>query len=103
MVKKATGGSIATIGATAFSYESPDINGGEGGIEWLDMHFFEQYGLKNVSILGEVWGKTVTAFLQNFTIDWNDTSSTGSALIAKNVEEWVLIGDPSLKIGGYSD
>jgi len=103
MVKKMTGGSIATIGATAFSYESPDINRGEGGIEWLDMHFFEQYGLKNVSILGEAWGKTVTAFLQNFTIDWNDTSSNGSALIAKNVEEWVLIGDPSLKIGGYSD
>ena len=101
MVKRATGGSIATIGATAFSYESPDINRGEGGIEWLDMHFFEQYGLKNVTILGEVWGKTITAFLQNFTINWNDNSPNGSAIIAKNVQEWVLFGDPSLKIGGY--
>jgi len=99
---KIAGGSIATIGATAFSYESPDINLGFGGIEWLDMHFFGEYGLNNTDILGETWGKTITAFLDNFPIDWQDNSSTGSALIAKNVEQWLLIGDPSLKIGGYN-
>ncbi|UCD13037.1 MAG: hypothetical protein JSW60_05600 [Thermoplasmatales archaeon] len=101
LTSKLTGGSIATIGATALSYESPDINVGYGGIEWLDMHFFGEYGLNNTDILGETWGNTITNFLDNFPIDWNDTSSTGSALIAKNVEQWLLIGDPSLKIGGY--
>jgi hypothetical protein len=99
---KRNGGSIATIGATAFSYESPDINIGEGGIEWLDMHFFGEYGLNNTKILGEVWGNTITSFLQNFSINWDDTSSNGTALIAKNVEQWLLIGDPSLMIGGYA-
>jgi len=102
LARKISGGSIATIGATAFSYESPDINLGFGGIEWLDMHFFEQYGLNNVDILGETWGNTIISFLQNFTINWDDSSSDGYALIAKNVEQWLLIGDPSLKIGGYS-
>ncbi len=98
---KINGGSIATIGATAFSYESPDINTNQGGIEWLDMHFFGEYGLNDTDILGETWGNTIISFLQNFSIIWSDNSSDGSALIAKNVEEWLLMGDPSLKIGGY--
>lgn len=98
---KRNGGCIATIGPTAFSYESPDISSGQGGIEWLDMHFFGQYGLNNTDILGEAWGKTITSFLKNFSINWEDNTSDGDALIAKNVEMWLLIGDPSLKIGGY--
>jgi len=102
LVRNPRGGSIATIASTAFSYESPDINRGEGGIEWLDIHFFETYA-KGYDILGEVWARTIDAFLDNFTIDWDDASEKGSALIAKNVEEWLLIGDPSLKIGGYAD
>ena len=96
------GGSIATIGATAFSYETPDINTGYGGIEWLDLHFFEQYKINGKDILGETWSNTITSFLQNCSIDWNDNSSTGSALVCKNVEQWLLFGDPSLKIGGYA-
>jgi len=96
------GGSIATIGATAFSYETPDINTGYGGIEWLDLHFFEQYKVFGKDILGETWSSTITSFLQNCPIDWNDNTATGSALVCKNVEQWLLLGDPSLKIGGYA-
>ncbi len=102
MMLKRYGGCIAVIGSTAFSYESPDINTGEGGIEWLDMHFFDQYGQRNVSVLGEAWGKNIACFLQNFSINWSDDSADGYALIAKNAEMWLLMGDPSLKIGGYS-
>jgi len=98
---KMNGGCIAVIGSTAFSYESPDINLGFGGIEWLDMHFFEKYGLNKTDILGETWKNTVTSFLDNFNINWSDNSSDGWAIITKNVEEWLLIGDPSLKISGY--
>ena len=102
LTREINGGCIGVIGSTGFSYESPDITREEGGCEWLDMHFFEQYGQKGTDILGKCWGDTVTGFLQNFTIDWSDTTSTGDALIVKNVEQWLLIGDPSLKIGGYS-
>ena len=101
LTSKINSGSIATIGATAFSYESPDINMGYGGIEWLDIHFFEQYGINNIDILGEIWGNTITSFFQNFTINWDDQSADGSALVAKNGQQWLLMGDPSLKIGGY--
>ena len=60
------------------------------------------YGLNNTTILGEAWGNTITDFLQRFPIDWDDTSPTGTALIAKNAKQWHLIGDPSLMIGGYA-
>jgi hypothetical protein len=103
LTRKNHGGSIATIGATAFSYESPDINTGYGGIEWLDIHFFEQYGQNHQTILGETWSQTIASFLDHNPIDWNDTSINGTAIVAKNAEQWLLMGDPSLQIGGYQE
>jgi len=102
LVRNPHGGSIATIASTAYSYESSDVDTKRGGCEWLDIHFFEEYKNSNTKLLGECWGNTITRFLNNFTINWNDNSSYGDALIAKNVEQWLLIGDPSLKIGGYN-
>ena len=96
------GGTIATIGSTAFSYESPDISLGVGGIEWLDRQFFAEYGINHTDILGDTWRRAVTAVVKSCPINWSDTSDDGAALIAKNIEQWVLFGDPSLKIGGYS-
>lgn len=101
LVAQARGGSIATIGSTGFSYESPDINLGVGGIEWLDRQFFAEYGRNHTDILGDTWRRSVTAVLTACPINWNDTTVDGSAIIAKNVMEWVLFGDPSMKIGGY--
>jgi len=39
--------------------------------------------------------------LQACPFDWSDGSINGSAIIVKNIEQWVLFGDPTLKIGGY--
>jgi hypothetical protein len=99
------GGAIAVIGNTGLGYGpenrlDPTVWGGE---DWLEVHFFEEYGLNNTFILGEVWGKTITEYLNQFEINWNEKAFNDSALDAKTVEQWVLIGDPSLKIGGYSD
>jgi hypothetical protein len=102
LVRKPSGGSICVIGSTALSYESPDIDSIRGGCEWLDIHFFEQYQKSKNHTLGECWGNTIKAFFQNFTINWNDTNVSGDALIVKNGQQWLLIGDPSLKIGGYN-
>lgn len=94
------GGSIATIGATAFSYESPDINLGYGGIEWLDRQFFAEYSLNHTDILGDTWRGSITSVLKACPVDWSDSTIDGSAIIVKNIEQWALFGDPSLKIGG---
>ena len=98
------GGSIATIGNTGFSYctiSKIDPSKG-GGFEQLVLNFFGEYSQNDTDILGEIWGKAIDKYLQNFPINWNENSYTDTALDAKIVEEWLLIGDPSLKIGGYS-
>ena len=102
LVARPFGGSIATIASTAYSYESSDINSKSGGCEWLDIHFFEEYNQSDTQILGDCWANTINRFLQNFSINWADNSTYGDAIIAKNLEQWLLIGDPSLKIGGYN-
>ena len=100
LLLKPIGGSIGVIASTAFSYESSDISSQQGGCEWLDIHFFEQYNIYDQHVLGSCWKETVNVFLQNFSINWTDTTDTGDALILKNVEQWLLLGDPSLRIGG---
>jgi len=102
MIFNKHGGSIATIGSTAFSYESPDVNSNKGGIEKLDIQFFKEYGINNKEILGDCWKETIKAFLDDHPINWEDQSPDGDAIIVKNVQQWLLIGDPSLKIGGYN-
>jgi hypothetical protein len=95
------GGTIATIGATAFSYESPDINLGYGGIEWLDRQFFAEYSSNHTDVLGDTWKASIVSVLKACPVDWADSTIDGSAIIVKNIEQWVLFGDPSLKLGGY--
>jgi len=101
LTSKPFGGVIASIAPTSIAHETPTIWSKRGGMEWLDIHFFEEYNINKTDILGAVWGKTINHFLQNFNIDFNDTIVNGDRLIAKNVQAWTIIGDPSLKIGGY--
>jgi hypothetical protein len=102
LTRKVGGGSIATIGCTGLGYTKEDKQGlgKEGGGNWLNVQFFSEYG--NDAILGEIWGKAITSYLEKFPINWNEKAFNDTALDAKTVEEWELLGDPSLKIGGYS-
>ena len=112
------GGSIASIGHTGTSYygtldgnyfenQSPDgipdcIQYFDG---WLEPHFFELYNREGIDILGETHGQALTDYLNQFPIDWNtklgEREKTATFYDCKTVQEWVLLGDPSLKIGGY--
>jgi hypothetical protein len=104
LTHKIAGGSIATIGNTALGYGAGDkldpSQGGAGG--HLNMCFFEEYGQNHTEILGECWGKAIDLFLQDIPIDWNANSYEDTTIDVKTLEEWILFGDPSLKIGGYS-
>ncbi|UCD13403.1 MAG: hypothetical protein JSW60_07555 [Thermoplasmatales archaeon] len=103
LTRKIGGGSIAVISNTAFSYgpenrQNPNQWAGE---DRLEVHFFEEYGVNGTDVLGEAWGKTITSYLDHLPIHWNERSFNDSAMDAKTVQQWILIGDPSLKIGGY--
>ena len=121
MTSQAKGGSIATIGNTGLGYGTvgdgpvdevpdsepdgiPDCIQYLGG--WLEPHFFHSYNEKGKDILGETWGTTLTDYLNQFPIDWTkdwqgERPYTIEQVNVKTVQEWVLFGDPSLKIGGY--
>lgn len=76
------GGAIATIGATRTAYGGIDSGAGKMSVE-----FFSAYNSS------EYLGQMVTKMQNGYITDVHDDAFT--------VEEFMLLGDPSLKIGGY--
>ncbi|PNX46724.1 MAG: hypothetical protein BV457_07150 [Thermoplasmata archaeon M9B1D] len=101
LTRKIGGGSIATLGCSGLGMTKEDKSTLEGASDYLDSQFFYEYGINGTDILGEVWGNAITNYLEKYPIDWNTKSSWDYAYDAKTVQQWVLLGDPSLKIGGY--
>ena len=98
LTNKPFGGAIATIGCTGLSWLGVEYGG--GGNDWINLQFFKEYE-NGSGILGDVWKNAVCAYVDSFPINWNTPNGNASSLDAKTVQEWVLLGDPSLKIGGY--
>jgi hypothetical protein len=92
------GGSIATIGNTHLSWMDIEFDG--GGSNWLELQFFKEY-VNGTTTLGTIWKNAITRYVETFPIDWETPSGKTSSIDAKTVQQWTLIGDPSLKIGGY--
>ena len=93
------GGSIASLGCTTFSWAPPSSYTTNTFNGFLTMDFFRSYS-KGMNTLGELWGASISNYLNNETamlsympiLHWQHYAS---------IEEWILLGDPSLKIGGY--
>lgn len=83
-VAKASGGSIATIGATRTAFGGFDSGAGKMSIE-----FFSAYES------GVHLGQMMTQMQNEYISDVHGDLFT--------VEEFILIGDPSLKTGGYQE
>jgi len=100
-VKLRGGGAIATMGCTGLGYGATGDSNQDGVpdclqvyLGWLETHFFELYASEGVDVLGETWGKAIS--------DYADVYPPMDGQIdMKTIQEWVLLGDPSLKIGGY--
>lgn len=104
LTRKFNGGSIATIGNTGLGYEAegeygdrdgdglnePDCVEAWGG--YLERCFYKSLNDNNI-VLGEAWGNAIKKYLDIYP-SMEDQWDT------KVIEEWVLIGDPSLIIGG---
>ena len=103
LTRKIGGGSIATIGCSGLGMTKEDKTTQEGASDYIDPQFFYEYGINGTDILGQLWGKAISNYLDKFPIDWDTPSSWDYAYDAKTVQQWVLFGDPSLKIGGYPE
>jgi hypothetical protein len=96
LVRNPHGGAIATMGNTGLGYGMPgiDLTTG-GGDSWITIEFFKQYGTEGLDVLGQAYQQTLTSYVNTF--DMTDLAAGHP----KSVQQWVLLGDPSLKIGGY--
>ncbi|MFO7678280.1 MAG: C25 family cysteine peptidase [Thermoplasmatota archaeon] len=96
LVRNPNGGSIASIGNAGFGYGMPgkDLTTG-GGDGWITIEFFRQYGEHEQKILGNAHSQAIKTYVQ--THDMTDFEAGH----AKTVQQWTLLGDPSLQIGGY--
>ncbi|MCX6665069.1 MAG: C25 family cysteine peptidase [Euryarchaeota archaeon] len=86
-VKQQGGGAIATIGATRSAYTSVDKDGVYAGAGYLDVHFFKAYH-EGVTV-GEMLTQAQNDYINNVGKDYF------------TIEEFMLLGDPSLRVGGY--
>lgn len=88
-VKKTVGGAIAAIGATRIAFGMVGENGPKSGACYFALKFFENYekGIK----VGEMLAKAQYDYLESIEYD------------PFTVEELILLGDPSLMIGGYNE
>lgn len=96
LIRNPNGGAIAAIGNTGLGYGMPgkECTTG-GGDSWITIEFFRQYGAEGHHILGETYAQTLVSYINNF--DMNDLEAGHP----KTLHEWILLGDPSLRIGGY--
>lgn len=87
MVKKLFGGSIANIGSTRVAYIVVDEEGIHLGSAVLHVKFFENY--EEGITISEMFTSAQNDYINDCFRDY------------LTLEEFNLIGDPSLKIGGY--
>ena len=105
-VKHSNGGAIASFALTTAGNIYPTTMYTKSLSGHTTMSVFESYA-DGIDSLGEIWAETIIRYLDD---DWawsiNEyLNSDGDSVVWLNflaLEEWILFGDPSLKIGGYS-
>ena len=105
LTRKIGGGAIATIGNTGLGYHGSEDENNDGIADylqvldgWLEINFFRLYN-EGIDMLGMLHGETLSGFIDTFPGD--DKMPLKDTIDIKVVQEWCLLGDPSLKIGGY--
>ena len=105
MVKLPNTGAIATMGNTGYGWGSEGdvctIGTGDG---WINTEFFRQYGEEDQQILGMTYSQAIASYIthhKTFELDYWRHDYGWDGIDEKTVQQWQLLGDPSLQIGGY--
>jgi len=101
-VSVARGGSVATMAYAGLDWFT-EGDGNHDGIPdcvqffsgFMNTNFFYNYGVRNLTRLGDTFTQDLTDYLNAFPPMVNK-------LDCKTVQEFTLLGDPTLAIGGYS-
>jgi hypothetical protein len=95
LVLEKGGGAIASMGNSGLGYGYVSEGATEGLGGWIEPRFFDAYANQSIGILGEVHDQAITDYIN--IID----SVNSDQIDRKTIEQWILLGDPSLKLGGY--
>ena len=88
------GGAIATFGNTGLGMGIHDYGYLTGLDGWLFPRFFYHYGQEDIHNIGEAQGMAIIDYVLEFDINKGGEDR-------QMVQQWALLGDPSLLPGGY--
>jgi hypothetical protein len=101
LLRKSDGGGIATVTNTNICYGDPGDDDRDGIPDdtevyggWLAVEFCRLYGTGGISVLGDLHRTTIANYVAQFPVEQD-------MVHCKSVQEFILLGDPSLRIGGY--
>ncbi len=97
LVSQKNDGFIAAIGNTGIGWGVPGEHCVDYNEGYINTQFFQVYAelsQQGHDYLGMIHGETINDYIEEFRPN-NDP------IDRKTIEQWVLLGDPSLKIGGY--
>ena len=92
---KKKGGAIGSVGMTSLGYGYVDQHAGEGLGGWIEPRMFHAYAEQDLDILGEIHDQAIIDYVNIIGYVNEDQ------IDRKTIEAFVLLGDPSLKLGGY--
>ncbi len=101
-VKHETGGSIASFAPTTIGLELPGTLAASVWTGKEAISIFEAYA-DGKNTLGEIWSESIIRHLED-EVAWSLHEVFDDPVLWMNylsLENWMLFGDPSLKIGGY--
>jgi hypothetical protein len=95
---KPSGGAIATMGNSGLGMGISGFNYPDGLDGWLLPRFFKNLDVENGTIGEKHVGAAHSAAITDYIIEFNINTDDADRQM---VEQWVLLGDPSLVVGGY--
>jgi len=93
LARKFGGGAIATIANTGYGYGQPGEDCLEKRGRYMELKFFQAFG-EGIDMLGMTHAQDQAYYMNRFP-------PMDDRIDCKIVQQWALLGDPSLKIGGY--
>ena len=94
---KEDGGAIASLGYSGYGYFWGNEACMNSLCPWICTRFFDAYVNQSIDIIGKTRDQAIVDYL-NLIGGMNS-----NALHRNTIEGWILMGDPSLKIGGFDN
>jgi len=105
LTSKADGGAIATMGNTGLGMGIGGQDYVTGLDGWLFPRFFYHYGQEGEHFVGEAFSSAITDYVNEFNVNMvsNECVIDMVSNDRQMIQQWALLGDPSLMIGGYEN